>query len=48
MNHHRLPDAMPHPVNAPAGNEIRFPAFSGNHNLRAHKEEANHAEKNEA
>ena len=44
MNHHRLPDATPHPLAAPAGNEIRFPACAGNHNLRARKEEKADAE----
>ena len=38
MNHHRLPAALPHPVQAPAGNEIRFPLCSGRHNARAAKE----------
>lgn len=39
MKHHNLPEATPDSLQAPAGNEIRFPAMSGGHNIRARKEE---------
>lgn len=39
MEHHRLPEVQPAPTDAPAGTEIRYPVFSGNHNQRARGEE---------
>lgn len=39
MKHHNLPEATPDSLQAPAGNEIRFPAMSGGHNIRARKED---------
>lgn len=39
MERHRLPAAAVHPVETRTGSEIRFPAQSGCHNIRAHKEE---------
>lgn len=35
LNHHRLPDSSPEPIQAPSGNEIRFPTCSGSHNTRS-------------
>lgn len=38
MDYHRLHEIMPDPIAAPMGGEIRFPEYSGSHNLRARKE----------
>jgi len=39
MERHRMPAAAVEPVEARSGTEIRFPAQSGCHNIRARKEE---------
>lgn len=39
MERHRLPAAAVDPVENRGGTEIRFPAQSGCHNIRARKEE---------
>ena len=38
MNRHRTPAAAVEPVETRSGTEIRFPAQSGCHNIRANKE----------
>ena len=39
MNRHRMPTPAVEPMEARPGSEIRFPAQSGSHNIRARKEE---------
>lgn len=39
LSHHRIPEATPEPLSAPAGNEIRYPVRAGGHNTRSHREE---------
>ena len=39
MEHHRLPEALPSPLDARTETEIWYPVFSGGHNQRARKEE---------
>lgn len=39
MERHRLPAIIVHPAETRGGSEIRFPAQSGRHNIRARKED---------